>query len=261
LRNGSESQAGRRVKRLLLLCVCLAISTPSICFGGVRHFTFVYEAPISAPGSVESENWMTWRRTTDPAVVDQLEFRHELEFGVTERLQASVYLADWSYTSESESSGFAYSDSALELIYNLTNPVVDPIGLSIYQEYKGGDRILEWESKLIAQKNFGPLILAYNATLEAVWEGDDLEEHEGEFQQSLGASYELTPHISAGIEFVHEFVFPRWHDEETIRNFFLGPNVSFRRGNWFVTVTGLAQATRTGDEPDFQVRTIFGIGF
>jgi hypothetical protein len=251
----------RSVTRLLFFCVVIAGSSLSICFGGVRHFTFIYEAPTSAQGSIESENWVTWRRTTDPARVDQVDFRHELEFGVTDKLQASVYLADWNYASDSEKSGFAYSDSALELIYNLTNPVVDSIGLSIYQEYKGGDRIFEWESQLIAQKNFGPLILAYNATLEVVWEGDELEEHEGEFQQSLGASYEIAPRISAGIELVHEFVFPKWRDEEKIRNFFVGPNLSFRSGNWFVTVTGLAQATQTEDEPDFQVRTIFGIGF
>jgi hypothetical protein len=55
-------------------------------------------------------------------------------------------------------------------------------------------------------------------------------------------------------------VFPEWRDEEEIRNLFVGPNISYRRTNWFVTVTTLAQATDTTDEPDFQVRTVFGIG-
>ena len=32
------------------------------CFGGVRHFTFLYEAPTSAAGSLELENWFTWKR-------------------------------------------------------------------------------------------------------------------------------------------------------------------------------------------------------
>ena len=64
-----------------------------------------------------------------------------------------------------------------------------------------------------------------------------------------------------GVELLHEFVFPEWRDEEKIRNFFVGPNVSYRHGNWFVTVTALAQATSTADEADFQLRTIFGIGF
>ena len=248
------------MKKLRLACILILAFSPSISFSGVRHFTFLYEAPTSAQGSLELENWVTWQRITNPDRSDEVDFRHELEYGVTDKFQVSVYLADWFYESNREQSGFTYSDSAIELIYNLTNPVDDPIGLSIYGEIKAGDRLIELESKLIGQKNFGPLILAYNATLEAVWEGHSLQEREGEFQQAFGASYELSPRLSAGIELLHEFVFPEWRDDKKIRNLFVGPNVSYRRGNWFVTVTALAQATNTTDEPDLQVRTIFGIG-
>ncbi len=248
------------VKKLRLFCIFILTSWPLICFGGVRHFTFLYEAPTSAPGSLELENWITSKRITGPDHSDQVDFRHELEYGVTDKFQVSVYLADWFYENDQKHSGFAYSDSAVELIYNLTNPVDDLIGLSIYAEIEAGDRLIELESKLIAQKNLGPLILAYNATLEAVWKGHSLQEREGEFQQGFGASYELSPRLSAGIELLHEFVFPEWRDDERIRNLFVGPNVSYRHGNWFVTVTALAQATTTADEPDLQVRTIFGIG-
>ena len=248
------------MKKLRLACILILAFSPSISFGGVRHFTFLYEAPTSALGSLELENWVTWQRITDPDRSDEVDFRHELEYGVTDKFQVSVYLADWFYESNPGGAGFTYSDSAIELIYNLTNPVDDPIGLSIYGEMKAGDRLVELESKLIAQKNLGPLILAYNATLEALWEGNDLAQREGEFSQALGASYEISPPISVGIELLHEFVFPKWRDGQKIRNLFVGPNVSYRRGNWFVTVTALAQATATEDEPDLQVRTIFGIG-
>ena len=248
------------MKKLRLACILILAFSPSISFGGVRHFTFLYEAPTSARGSLEFENWVTWKRITDPNRSDEVDFRHELEYGVTDKFQVSVYLADWFYERNREGAGFTYSDSAIELIYNLTNPVDDPIGISIYGEIKASDRLVELESKLIAQKNLGPLILAYNATLEAIWEGNDLTEREGEFSQAFGASYEISPPISAGIELLHEFVFPKWRDGEKIRNLFVGPNVSYRRGNWFVTVTALAQATAAEDEPDLQVRTIFGIG-
>ena len=248
------------MKNFLSLCTLALTVAPLISSGGVRHFTFLYEAPTSAPGSLELENWATWQRITGSAHSAKVDFRHELEYGVTNKFQVSVYLADWFYESNHEHSGFAYSDSAIELIYNLTDPVDDPIGLSIYGEFRAGDRLVELESKLIAQKNLGPVILAYNATLEAVWEGNDLTEREGEFSQALGASYEISPPISVGLEVLHEFVFPGWRDEEKIRNLFVGPNVSYRHRDWFVTVTALAQATDTEDEPDFQVRTIFGVG-
>jgi hypothetical protein len=244
----------------IVLIFSLSVLSCSSALAGARHFTFLYEATTSAPGSVEMENWVTWKRTTNPARLDQVDFRHEFEFGITDKFQASIYLADWFYENDPAHCGFTYSDSALELIYNLTNPVTDPIGLSIYQEIKAGDRVFELESKLIAQKNFGPLILAYNATLEAVWEGTGLTEREGELQQALGASYEISPRISVGLELLHEFVFPAWRDSEKIRNVFVGPNVSYRQANWFVTTTALAQATSTADEADFQLRTIFGIG-
>lgn len=244
-----------------LLCVCAFLACLTSASAGVRHFTFLYEAPTSAPGSLELENWVTWKRFSNPERADAVEFRHELEYGVTDRFQISFYVADWFYEDSPERKGSVYSDNAVELIYNLTNPVINPVGISLYQEYKFGYRLFEWESKVILQKNLGPWILAYNATLEAVWEGEDLVETEGELTHSLGVSYEISPRLSVGVEMLHEMVFPEWHDRETIRNFFIGPNVSYRRNNWFITVTAMAQATDTADEADLQLRTIFGIDF
>ena len=249
------------MKGLVAAILLIVIWPTSAVHAGARHFTYIYEAVTSAPGSVDFENWVTWSRTSNPQHANEVDFRHEFEFGITDKFQASVYVADWFYAADPEHSGFTYSDSAVELIYNLTNPVIDPLGLAIYQEIRAGDRLFELESKVIAQKDLGPLILAYNATLEATWEGEGLQSRQGEFQQALGASYDISQRLSIGVEMLHEFVLPEWRDNERIRNFFIGPNVSFRHQNWFVTVTALAQATDTVDEPDFQMRTIFGIGF
>jgi hypothetical protein len=245
--------------RWIILLVLLLIRSEALA--GVRHFGFVYEAPTSAAGSVEMENWISWNRTTNPADADEVAFRHELEIGLTDRFQASVYLADWFYEHSADRSGTVYEDSALELIYNFSNPVIDPVAVSVYQEYKGGYRLFEWESKIILQKNIGRWIFAYNATIEAVWSGIGLAEHEGEISQALGASYEINPRMSIGLEMLHEVVLPGWHTSEHVQNFFVGPNMSYRRGRWFVTSSLLAQATDTADEADFQWRTIFGVGF
>lgn len=193
--------------------------------GGVRHFTFLYEAPTSAPGSVELENTVSWAHGSN---WNDLGFREELEIGITDRFQLGIYPIDWDHRDEKKKSGFSYDGGAIELIYNLSNPVIDPIGISIYEEISGGRQHFESESKLIAQKNFGRWILDYNATLEAEWESQGLSEREGEFQQAAGASYEFCPRFSAGIEFLHEFVFEDWTDEERIRNVFIGPNISYR---------------------------------
>jgi hypothetical protein len=232
-------------------------------FAGSRRFTYVYEVTTSPPGDVEVENWVTWRtHKPDDRGFDQVDFRHELEFGITENFQAAVYLADWNYHDglSAGERGFTLSGSALELIYNFTNPVADTIGLAAYQEFQTGCRRFESESKLLAQKNFGKFVVAYNATLEAEWEGEGLEERAGEFQQSLGLSYEVSPRLLFGAEFVHEIAFPDWSEAEPGK-FFAGPNISIRHRTCWATVTALAQITRAGDEPDLQVRTIFGFSF
>jgi len=231
------------------LCVACAVLLPSICFAGARHFAFIYEAPTSPPGSFEIENYATARFNDGFTGAD---FRHELEIGITEHFQASIYLANWDYMRNRENRGAHYDTSSVELIYNLTNPVTDPIGISLYQEIGGGQRAFESETKLIAQKNFGPLILVYNLTLEVEWDN-------GEIQQAFGVSYELSPRVSVGAEMLHEVLLPAWHSFEAENNFFIGPNVSYRGNRWFATITALAQTTRTEGEPDYQVRLIFGV--
>src|SRR5437588_5722301 len=240
-------------QKFTLPIVILSIWPAMCAFAGVRHFTFLYEAPTSPPGSIELENTVTWAHG---AGWNDAFIREELEIGITDRLQLGIYPLDWSHHS---ADGVEYNGGALELIYNLSNPVVDPVGISLYQEVSVARRHFESESKLIAQKNFGRWILDYNATLEAEWESRGLEEQNGEVQQALGASYEISPRLSVGIEFLNEFGFHDWRGKMT--NVFVGPNVSYRRHAWFVTVTALAQAPDTTDEPDFQLRTIFGIGF
>ena len=237
-----------------MLSILVFSILPAMCANaGVRHFTYLYEAPTSPPGSVELENAATFAHGSN---FNDVFVREELEIGITDRLQLGLYPLDWSHES---SDGFHYKGGAVELIYNLSNPVIDPVGISLYEEIAGGRQHFESETKLIAQKNFGRWIVDYNATLEAEWEERHLEQKSGELQQALGASYEVSPRLSIGLEFLHELVFPDWSNRVT--NVFVGPNVSYRRSQWFVTVTALAQATDTRSEPDFQLRTIFGVGF
>ncbi len=148
----------------------LPILTATSAFGGVRHFTFLYEAPTSPPGSIELENTATWAHGANS---NDVFVREELEIGITDRFQVGLYPLDWSHQ---ENDGFHYDGGAVELIYNLSNPVIDPVGISLYEEIAAGRQHFESESKLIAQKNFGRWIFDYNATLEAEWEDRHLEE-------------------------------------------------------------------------------------
>jgi hypothetical protein len=239
------------LKRVLLL---LAV-TLQTCFAGARHFTFLYEAPTAVPGSFEFENYAT--SLFDEGKFTGVDFRHELEIGITEHFQAGIYVANWNY--DGEEGATHYNSASAEFIYNLTNPVTDPVGISLYEELAGGRRFFESETKFIAQKNFGPLILLYNLTIEVESAGEGLREHDGEIQNAVGACYEITPQLSIGAEALHEGGLPEWCTSEAEHNFFIGPNVSWRGNRWFTTITALKQLTNTEGEPDYQARMIFGI--
>lgn len=255
-----------QVSSSLIALILLATALP--VFASERRFTYVYEATTAAKGEVELETWVTWKTLqVDDQRGNRFDFRHEIEYGITDRLQLGIYVADWKVLDKvaggEDGTQAIYEDSAVEVIYNLTNPVTDIIGSAVYGEVKLGDQKFELESKLILQKNFGPIVVAYNATLEAEWEGERFgyfNERKGKFEQSLGASYQLTPNFLFGGEFLHEIEFDEWQDVgDSI--VYVGPNASFRFGHFFVTTTAMIQATAFVEEPDFQLRSIFGFHF
>jgi hypothetical protein len=231
-----------------------------------RRFTYTYETTTAPKGTVELENWVTWRHTnvTGGDDSDIFQFRHELEFGLTDNVQLGVYLADWQYDDhDSEGHKARYQGSGAELIYSHTNPTTDFLGSALYGEVIVGEDSLELEGKVLLQKNFGALRVAYNAIIEAEWEGGDLgdfEESNGEFAQAVGISYDLNKSFSFGAEVLHEVALPEWRDtgDSVV---FAGPNVSVRFGRVYVTATALFQLTDVEDEPDAQVRLITGFHF
>jgi hypothetical protein len=171
-----------------------------------------------------------------------------------------VYLFNWQYE---ERSGSEWTGSGFELIYGLTNPVTDFLGSALYFETIISDESLELEGKLLLQKNFGPLIVAYNLVLESEWEGDDLgsfNETNGKFKQTVAATYDLTKSFSVGAELVHEIPLPDWR-ESGDSSVFVGPNASVRFGWGFVTATALFAVTNVEGEPDAQIRVITGFDF
>ncbi len=231
-----------------------------------RRFTFTYETTTTPKGSVEFENWATWKHTGNPgtAHTELFEFRHEIEFGITDRLQLGLYLFDWQYNRRDEDGRKArWQHSGAELIYSLTNPTTDFLGSAIYGEIVAGEDSLKLEGKLLLQKNFGAFRIAWNAIVEAAWEGGkfgSFEERGGEVAQSLGVSCDISKSFSLGAEILHEIDIPNWENaSDSI--VFAGPNASARFGRSFVTASGLFQITNIEGEPDAQIRIIAGFDF
>jgi hypothetical protein len=235
-----------------------------------RRFFNIYGARTESKGDVEYEQWFNWKTSTEEdRQFKEYDFRHELEIGVTDHFQIGLYLSDWQYENSrpiiddkghrDRVSRGDWNDVAAEMIYNFTDPVNDPIGLSVYGEVKGGEKLFELESKLILEKDFGAWAIAYNLALEAEWEEKHWVEDNGEIQQTAGISYQFSPKFLAGIELVHEIGIPDWKGAKGKAEFYLGPNFSYRAKSWWFTITPLFQVSDIEDEPDFQLQFVMGI--
>jgi hypothetical protein len=245
-------------KFTLFSLLAIAVSA----FAGERHFTNVYETTTASKGGIELENWVTWEtRRGNGDNTNLWKFRHEIEYGITDRLQLGVYLANWSLAHDAtHRDSTRYESASAELIYRLSDPTADALGSALYLEVEGGHDIFAIEGKLLLQKNFGRWVVAWNGVLEAEWSDHGLAQRTGNLEQALGVSYEFTPKFSAGAELVHEVSFDDW-SKSGPNILFAGPNISWRFKRGYVTAATLFQCTGVTDEPDIQTRVIFGINF
>ncbi len=244
-----------------LFTVAIATGLLTAAQAGDRRFVYNYDTETAPAGSWEYEQWVTWKHYTDK---DRLDVRHEVEYGITDRLQVGFYLADWRYENvKGTDSETDYQASGAEVIYQLTDPNKAVFGSAVYGEVLIGDEQVKLEPKLLLQKNFGPLIAVYNLVLEAEWEGEDLrnlDDKGGVWENTFGLSYQINPSLFMGIEALHEQEFADWSDAGD-HVVYAGPNLSCRQGAFFVTVAGLLQATDVDGEAEAQVRMIAGARF
>lgn len=232
----------------LLACgICVAGATAT-----ERRFTYSYEPETMPQGAMEFEQWITLatQRTGDGSVQQQdysrWEIREELEFGVTDRYTASLYLNQEAESFRNTSVSPAENESesefkgiSIENRYMLWNPAEHAVGLTLYFEpaYSGDEA--ELEGKIIFGQRHGDWKWAFNLSQAIEWE-ENLSKTEGEFEATLGLCRDLGPNWSAGLEFRNHNEIPEYKSWEHTA-FFLGPVVSYRQEKWWATLTVLPQ--------------------
>ena len=269
------------MKQKLLLAALTAFTLVS-ARADERFFTYVYESDVLPKGRWEFEQWLTYRKgypEGDRQFSHHLwDFREEIEYGLTERLSASLYLnfrQEQKIAREAglgDSSDFNFKGVSAEFKYQLLNPNKKPIGLALYFEptYNGNEQELEY--KAILSKNIGDnWVLAANVSYEQEWKKESGKtKKESVLEFTAGAAYRFTPHWSVGLEGRYHSVYEGIGLNDHLgTGWFVGPNVHYGSAKWWATLTVLPQVSghpsdggiNLTEHQTFETRLVFGINF
>jgi len=242
-----------------------------------RFFTYVYEADAMAEGQWEFEQWVTNQNGRKEGDYSQWNFRSEFEYGITSALTTALYL-NWDSTrsenmpGEDDINDTTFKGVSSEWTYQVLNPILDPVGFSLYGEVTTDGVDVEAEGKLIVSKVIDDIVLAANAEYEAEWEDEDgFTEKEAYLSFYLGVAYRFSPQWSVGLEARNKSAYPDGLDlsGQEFQTWNVGPNLHYGAKDWWATFTVLPQVWGNGDgssggrnlghEEEVEVRLIVGV--
>ncbi len=252
---------GRPAVLALALLTALAVLHGDEARADARRFAYVYETTTMPQGMAEYEQWITWKTDKDgDDRYERLEFRQEIEYGLSDRVQVALYFADWRYTRKSSGSDTQVRTSSLEVIASVADPATSAVGAALYGEVKVGAEKFALEGKLLLEKDLGGLLLGYNAIVEAEWEDEDWVRHKGVVEQTAGLSWQASPRLLLGAELLHEIELPEWSGAEDAL-LYAGPSASLRHDRLWFTTAALWQLTDVAGATGLQMRALVGYIF
>lgn len=270
-----------KLKNLLVGIVC-GVSVISQARATERLFTYTYEPETLPKGAVELEQWVTLRSSRTGSVGKEnfrrVQFRDEIEYGVTDNYQLSLYFNHQYEHFRNPTTGASRTDYrqkgvSIENKLMVWNPADHDVGLSLYLEPTYDGEEFKLEEKIILGQRHGDWKWALNLSHETEW-SDDFSDKVGEFEITFGAAREMDSHWSVGLEVRHHAEMAEYKDWEGYACY-LGPVVSYRRENWWAALTVMPQiyGANRSNSPDgasgrdlgghekLNVRLLVGFGF
>lgn len=283
----------RTTIRLAVTAVtCLFISNAA--HAGEPLFGYVYTTDTLPKGKVEVEQWVTDREGQANGHYHGIEFKSEVEVGITDNLQLALY-KNYSYMDANKNSVEGYTEGLdlpaghngltpyqgwhddgvkAELLWRVMSPYTHPVGLAFYIEPEIGPKESGLELRTIVQKNFlqDRLVVAANIWLEFdkekgsnlgnVTSGDapDFSRSKATYlEEDIGVSYRFRPKWSAGLEFRNHNEFVGWGlGEQAHTAFFFGPNIHYAGERYFFTLSALRQLGAIGYSDDQRAQMSHG---
>lgn len=178
--------------------VALIIMVPALARADRRSFGYTYEYATLPEGQTEVEIWHTQARDTwQSGTAQRFEEKLEIEYGVTDHFDVSMYTVFAQSTDEN-----LHLDAVrIENRYRFADRGEWPVDTIAYVELaKDFDAsIYEVEGKAIFSRDFDKLLLAANAIAEIAF-GNNVPHRDLSLGWSAGASYEITPKLRLGAE-------------------------------------------------------------
>ena len=246
-------------------------------------FGFIYTTDLLPKNQVEIEQWLTWRGQKAHGSYNLVEGRSEFSYGVTDDFQLSLLaIYDWTEARHNAVSGAttppeqfsAYFPNpsgsfhaaqpigiAVEGIYRIMSPYTNPVGLAIYFEPTVGNRFLEFDTRILVQKNYldDRLILAANITWApeirylpgnpyapaGTPEASPNTNIETDVNWGVGASYRFAANWSFAWEYQNEREINEWdifaRSQWMGNAYYTGPSLHYGGEHFFATLTAWEQ--------------------
>lgn len=209
-----------------------------------RSYVWTYEYLTLASDSAEIEYYQT-AVTKDRQMDNSSDWQQqlELEYGITDHLDAALYQV----YDQKEEDKMKYSGYKFRLRYRIAERNRLPVDMLLYAEHQEKvDAKNVFEGKLILAKNIGKLNIAYNQIYKNTYTSGDKADHE----YAAGASYEVTPALSFGVESKGNYRTDKYA---------AGPTLSWSGGRIWANVGAVYGLNRRTN--DREVRFLLGVPF
>jgi hypothetical protein len=243
------------------LPVVLLLGAASAAHADRRSFTRTYEYMTMPEGETELEIYTTQsREVLDGASAKEFELQLEIEHGITNRWDVSLYhvFTQVDGATPDQDEPFGFRELKLRTRYRFSERGELPVDILLYGEGVKvfGEQIYEAEGKLILARDFDKLTLAVNAIGEAEL-GAALEHPEYFVGWAAGATYEALPEIKLGAESWGDYALDDHEGEEPLTGY-AGPSVSWAPATSLWATVGAGFGI-TDNADDLTVRAILGL--
>jgi len=269
------------MKNVMLCVLACTIWMSPLAQADESLFGVLKGAETLPKNALEFVQHVTRRYDKGQGTYEALDSKTELEYGITDRATAAVYVLGQSirteglringYLPKDEAYGLRPSGVEASIKYNFLSPAKDDFGLAAYfatsyawlDPHSGQDKKkLTFELDLLMQKYFmdGEMIWVGNVGMESTmaqrgaiadlpagfeWSTDP--EMEIGFMAGTGLSYRFAPNWFVGGEMVYETEFET-HVGQERRSVQAGPTVHYGSKDWWLSLSYLPQISGGGEK-------------